>query len=56
LGGPGTFVVGLENQLHLILPVTFQTGFAGVKNVYVYVDDTANLNSGWQTAGAWTVP
>jgi hypothetical protein len=56
LSGAGASVTSNGNQLTLNVPVTFQAAFAGVKNVYVYVDDTANLNSGWQTAGAWTVP
>jgi hypothetical protein len=36
--------------------VTFKTAFAGAKNVYAYVDDNLNLNSGWQNKGSWTVP
>ena len=56
LNGAGASVSGSGNQLTVSVPVTFQAAFAGAKNVYVYVDDNANLNSGWQTAGTWTVP
>jgi hypothetical protein len=56
LSGAGASVSSSGNQLTVSVPVTFEAAFAGAKNVYVYVDDNANLNSGWQTAGAWTVP
>ena len=56
IGGPGASATTNGNQLTLTLPVTFKAAFAGARNVYVYVDDSANLNSGWQTKGSWTVP
>jgi sugar lactone lactonase YvrE len=56
LSGAGASGSIAGNQLTVSVPVTFKTAFAGVKKVYVYVDDNANLNSGWQTAGAWTIP
>ena len=44
------------NALTWNLPLTFQPGFAGPKNTYMYATDTAGSNSGWQQRGAWTVP
>lgn len=44
------------NTLTLNLPMTFMSGYAGVKNIYMYAANGANVNSGWQTRGTWTVP
>jgi len=41
------------NALILNLAVTFQSGFVGTKNIYMFVADTASLNSGWQQRGTW---
>jgi hypothetical protein len=51
-----TTVAVSGNALTWNLPLTFQPGFAGAKNVYLYATDTAGSNSGWQQRGAWTVP
>jgi hypothetical protein len=51
-----TTVAVSGNALTWNLPLTFQPGFAGAKNTYMYATDTAGSNSGWQQRGAWTVP
>jgi hypothetical protein len=56
VSGTGASVTTNGNQLTVNLPITFKSAFAGIKNVYVYVDDSTNLSSGWQTKGTWTVP
>ncbi len=40
----------------LSITLTFGGSFAGSKNIYVYADDTASQNTGWQSGGAYTVP
>jgi hypothetical protein len=42
--------------LTLNLPLTFQAGYAGAKNIYMWGNDLSGANSGWQTMGTWTVP
>jgi hypothetical protein len=42
------------NTLTLNLALTFQSGFAGAKNIYMEVRN-ATQDSGWSTKGAWTV-
>jgi hypothetical protein len=44
------------NTLTLTLPMTFQAGYAGGKNIYMYDSDISGSNSGWQQEGTWTVP
>lgn len=44
------------NTLTLNLAVTFRPSYAGGKNIYMYAANGANVNSGWQTRGTWTVP
>jgi hypothetical protein len=44
------------NTLTLNIALTFQPGFAGARNIYMYATDAAGFNSGWQLRGAWTVP
>jgi len=41
--------------LTLNLSVTFNTGFAGTKNIYMEVAN-ATQNSGWSLEGSWLVP
>jgi hypothetical protein len=36
------------------VPITFQTAFTGIKNVYLSATDDENLTSGWQQLGTWT--
>jgi len=42
--------------LTLNLPMTFQAGYAGAKNIYLYAADASGANSGWQQLGTLTVP
>jgi hypothetical protein len=35
--------------------MSFQAGYAGLKNIYSYVQDKGGANSGWSTPGTWTV-
>ena len=44
------------NTLTLDLAMTFQSAYAGVKNIYMYAADVSGANSGWQQPGSWTVP
>jgi uncharacterized repeat protein (TIGR01451 family) len=53
--GSGASVHGSGTHLTVTVPVTFQAGWAGVKNQYLNVWDLENLSSGWQTMGTWTV-
>ncbi len=43
------------NNLTLTLALVFKPAFAGTKNVYMGVLDNANIYSGWQAMGSWTV-
>jgi hypothetical protein len=43
------------NTLTLNLALTFASGFAGAKNIYMDVKN-ATQDSGWSQKGAWTVP
>jgi hypothetical protein len=44
------------NTLTLNFPLTFKATFGGLKNVYLYAQDTGNGTSNWQTRGSWSVP
>ena len=44
------------NTLTLNLAMSFSAAYAGTKNSYIIAVDGAGRNSGWQTAGTWTVP
>jgi hypothetical protein len=46
---------GNGNLLTLTLNVTFKTGLAGNRVVYMAARDQAENNSGWQALGTWTV-
>ena len=51
-----TTVVLSGNTLTLNLALTFQSGYAGAKSVYLYAADLSGTGSGWQPLGTWTVP
>lgn len=51
----GSSVNGAGNNLTLVVAVTFRTTFAGARNVYLDVADSASTAAGWQSLGAWTV-
>jgi hypothetical protein len=48
-------VTASGNNLTLNLAVTFTSGFAGAKNIFMEVQN-ATQDSGWSQFGAWTVP
>lgn len=43
------------NTLTLTLDLSFDGAFAGLVNIYVYAGQYPGYNSGWVTAGTWTV-
>lgn len=53
LAGTGLTVTASGNSLTITLPLTFNAAYNGANNFYVYVADTAGLNSGWINAGTW---
>jgi hypothetical protein len=48
-------VSGSGSTLTLNLALTFQSAFAGARDIYMEVTDGAN-DSGWQQRGTWTIP
>jgi imidazole glycerol phosphate synthase subunit HisF len=48
-------VVLSGDTLTLNVTVTFQSAFAGAKNVYLHAVDAGGNNSGWDERGSWTV-
>jgi hypothetical protein len=48
--------LGSGDNLVVSFAVTFESGFAGTKNNYVYTLDHADQSPGWQILGTWTVP
>ena len=43
------------NDLNLTLKVIYKPGFTGLKNIYMYVDDSVGANSGWVARGTVTI-
>src|SRR5205807_6715855 len=43
------------NNLTLTLALTFKPAFIGTKNIYMGLFSSANVFSGWQTQGTWSV-
>jgi hypothetical protein len=43
------------NNLTITLALTFKAVFAGAKNIYMNVYNSANVSSGFQVLGAWTL-
>jgi hypothetical protein len=41
------------NAYTVNLAITFESGFAGAKNIYSLASSLAGLSSGWQTLGTW---
>lgn len=54
LNGAGSTVTRAGNSLTMSVSLTFLPGFAGAQTVYLYASD-AGANTGWVSAGAWTV-
>jgi hypothetical protein len=44
------------STLTLSIPMTFTSGYAGDKRIYMFAQNANNVSSGWQDRGAWTVP
>jgi uncharacterized repeat protein (TIGR01451 family) len=43
------------NTYTLILAITFESGFSGLKNIYSQATSMGAPSSGWQTVGTWAV-
>jgi uncharacterized protein YhjY with autotransporter beta-barrel domain len=52
----GSSASGSGNTLTVNLAMNFAPGYSGSKNLFLYAQDQAGQNSGWQTKGTWTVP
>ena len=52
----GVTVSQSGNNLTLTVPMTFQTSYAGAKNIYLYAADVSGANTGWVRETTWTVP
>jgi hypothetical protein len=55
LSGAGSSVTISGNVLTLNLSLSFQTAFAGVKNVYMEAA-SSSVTLAWEAEGSWTVP
>src|SRR5581483_3755389 len=55
IGGSAWSVTAVGDTLTLNVPVTFKPAFAGVKNTYLFAQDTTGQVTGWQVKGTWTV-
>ena len=51
ISGTGASVTSSGNNLTVAVPITFQTAFTGIKNVYLSATDDETLTSGWQLLG-----
>jgi parallel beta-helix repeat protein len=54
VNGAGASVSYSATGTTVVLPIVFKAGFAGTRNIYMYVDDTSGNNSGWQLMGSIT--
>jgi hypothetical protein len=54
LSGSALSITRSGTAISLVLPISFQAGFVGTKNIYVSVNDQTNRTSGWVTSGTWT--
>ncbi len=55
LNGSGTSVVSSGTTSTLTASVVFKSAFAGLKNIYMYTDDSSGNNSNWQLLGSFSV-
>ena len=55
LNSSGSSAVASGNNLTVNLALIFKPAFAGTKNISMGVSDNANVFSGWQQMGSWTV-
>ena len=49
----GSSASGAGNNLTVVVAVTFRTTFAGSRNIYLDVTDSAGTAAGWQSLGTW---
>jgi hypothetical protein len=56
LNSAGSSILGSGSNLTIKLSLSFLPGFDGAKNLYLYAQDNAGMNSGWQQLGTWTTP
>jgi hypothetical protein len=54
LTGSTTTVSGSGSTLTLSLALSASTKFVGSKNIYMMAENSAGMNSGWQSRGTWT--
>ena len=54
--GSGTTVSGSETKLILNIPITFQSTFAGGRNIYMSATDKSGSSSAYVQKGSWIVP
>ena len=47
---------GNSNTLTVTVPITFTSGFAGNKNVYLWASSAGGQTSGYAQRGTWSVP
>jgi uncharacterized repeat protein (TIGR01451 family) len=52
----GASVTASGATITLTLPLTFPSGYAGSKNIYMLAVSSSGAGSGWQLMGNWTVP
>jgi FG-GAP repeat len=50
----GSSVMASGNTLQLSLPITFNSGFVGLKNIYVIAGDALGQTHSWRLLGSWT--
>ncbi len=55
LNQAGTSVSNSGLTSTLTVSLTFNSGFLGAKNIYMYVDDSLGNNSNWQLLGSYSV-
>jgi hypothetical protein len=54
--GAGGSVSGSAGTLTLMIPITFDSGFAGLKTIYGLALDATGSSSNWQSLGSWNIP
>jgi len=56
IDGATSTIVGAGNNVTLGIAYTFKPAYVGVKNVFGRAKNQADLDSGWQLKGTWTLP
>jgi hypothetical protein len=52
--GPGSGSSASGTDLTLTVAISFRTGFAGLKNIYLLAGDAQGVQSVWQPVGTWS--